>query len=189
MALTYSRMTNLGDAAPAFDLPVSNPDADGLEGSTRSLVQLADGKPLVVIFMCNHCPFVVHIEDAVVEVARTWLSKGVQFVGISSNDARQYPADSFENMARRAAEKRYPFPYLYDESQEIAVAYGAECTPDIFVYDSYLKLAYRGRFDGTRPGQGHPDGQDLVQALEELTTDGFVSMLQHPSMGCNIKWR
>ena len=189
MALTYSRMTNLGDAAPEFDLPVSNPDTDGREGFTRSLAQAADGKPLVVIFMCNHCPFVVHIENALVAVARAWMPKGVRFVGISSNDARMYPADSFENMARRASEKQYPFPYLYDESQEIAIAYGAECTPDIFVYDSHLKLAYRGRFDGTRPGQGQPDGRDLAQALKELTTDGSVSMPQNPSMGCNIKWR
>lgn len=188
MALTLSRMTELGSRAPSFDLPVSNPDVDGANGKTRSLDQVSAGKPLVVVFMCNHCPFVIHIEHALVDVARTWIAKGVQFVGISSNDVRQYPADSFENMASRAAQKQYPFPYLYDESQDVAKAYGAECTPDIFVYDRNLELAYRGRFDATRPGQGRASGQDLAQALEELTANGSVLMQQHPSMGCNIKW-
>lgn len=189
MALTYSRMTNLGSAAPKFELPTSNPEADKGAGGTRTLEQVADGKPLVIVFMCNHCPFVIHIEEALVQVARAWIPKGVQFVGISSNDVRNYPMDSFENMARRAAERQYPFPYLYDETQEVAVAYEAECTPDIFVYDSGLELVYRGRFDASRPGQGQADGQDLVQALEELMSDGSVSMTQHPSMGCNIKWK
>ena len=189
MALTLSRMTELGSDAPAFELPVSNPEADSLAGETRSLEQVADGKPVVVVFMCNHCPFVIHIEDALVKVARAWLSKGVQFVGISSNDANEYPQDSFDNMADRAASKEFPFPYLYDESQEVARAYGAECTPDIFVYNGDLKLVYRGRFDSSRPGSGIATGADLKQALEELQSQGSVEMPQYASMGCNIKWK
>ena len=189
MARTLSRMTALQSSAPVFDLPVCNPEVDGLNSDTRTLEQVAGDKPLVVIFMCNHCPFVVHIEDALVEVARTWSAKGVQFVGISSNDATQYPADSFANMARRAVSKGYPFPYLYDESQEVAQVYGAECTPDLFVYDTDRRLVYRGRFDATRPGLGRATGRDLSQALDELLTSGIISMPQHPSIGCNIKWK
>ncbi len=189
MGLTHSVMTDLGSRAPGFNLPVCNPDVDGDASVTRTLAKVAEGHPLVVVFMCNHCPFVVHIEDALVEVARTWLAKGVRFVGISSNDALQYPADSFKNMARRAAVKAYPFPYLYDESQEVARAYGAVCTPDFFVYDNSLHLAYRGRFDETRPGQGEATGSDLAQALDELLNNGVVTMPQLPSTGCNIKWR
>ena len=182
-------MTELGSRAPAFDLPICNPHVDDLDYRTRTLDQVADGQPLVVTFMCNHCPFVVHIEDALVKVARTWLAKGVRFAGISSNDVEQYPADSFENMTRRATAKAYPFPYLYDESQEVARAYGAVCTPDIFVYDNSLHLAYRGRFDETRPGQGRATGSDLAKALDELLNNGVVTMPQFPSMGCNIKWK
>ncbi len=186
MTLTESSMTMLGTSAPGFDLPVANPG-----GSERScsLQDFSDARALVVAFICNHCPFVVHIEGALVGVARRYLTRGVAFVGISANDAKKYPADSFANMARRAKERRYPFPYLYDESQEVARAYGAECTPDIFVYDADRLLAYRGRFDETHPGRGIPTGSDLRQALDELLSDGTVSMAQRPSMGCNIKWR
>ncbi len=186
MALTESVMPALGMPAPAFDLPVAN------AAYRESSVSLSDfdGAPcLVVAFLCNHCPFVVHIEDALLEVARRYQARGVAFVGISANDADQYPADSFENMARRAGEKDYPFPYLYDESQEVARAYGAVCTPDFFVYDKDRKLAYRGRFDATRPGMRAPTGTDICRALDELISSGSVSMEQRPSMGCNIKWK
>ncbi len=189
MAVTLSQMNALGAQAPTFDLPAANPQVDDRGGETRSLATYSDAEALVVVFMCNHCPYVVHVEDALLETARDYQGRGVQFVGISANDARQYPADSFDNMARRAQLKRYPFPYLYDATQEVARAYGAVCTPDFFVYDRARRLVYRGRFDETRPGQGTPTGRDLRQALDQLLESGAVSAEQFPSMGCNIKWR
>ena len=187
MALTYSQMIDLGAQAPEFDLPVSNPETVGSE--TLNLKRASDGKPLAIVFMCNHCPFVVHVEDALVEAARVCGERGVNLVGISSNDALQYPQDSFEAMGRRAQDKKYPFPYLYDESQSVAKAYGAECTPDFFLYDENLRLAYRGRFDESRPGIGQATGEEFLQAVDELLTLGVVTMPQRPSMGCNIKWK
>ena len=189
MARTHSTMPPLGTEAPAFDLPVANPAADDRSSDTRSLSDFDEAEVLVVVFMCNHCPYVVHIEEALSEVARRYQQQGVAFVGISANDAVQYPQDSFDKMAERAEQRDYPFPYLYDESQEIARAYGAVCTPDIFVYNADRRLAYRGRFDDTRPGQGTATGADLSQALDELLQNGTVSMEQVPSMGCNIKWK
>ena len=189
MALTYSEMTALGAEAPAFDLPAANPQVDDIGRATRRLDDYAEAEVLVVVFMCNHCPYVVHVEEALLEVARDYQGRGVRFVGISANDAQQYPADSFENMAQRAQQKNYPFPYLYDESQQVARAYDAVCTPDFFVYDGQRRLVYRGRFDETRPGQGTPTGHDLRQALDEFLGTGTVTMEQFPSMGCNIKWR
>ncbi len=189
MALTASLLITPGTAAPPFDLPVANPPADDPDRRTFSLDDFADAGALVVVFMCNHCPYVVHIEDALIRVARDYHARGVQFVGISANDADAYPADSFENMARRAREKDYPFPYLYDASQAVARAYGAVCTPDLFVYDRERRLVYHGGFDATRPGQGTPDGRDLRRALDELLTHGTVTSEQRPSMGCNIKWK
>lgn len=189
MALTHSVMIKLGSKAPAFELPVCNPKADGGPGTTRTLQDCMGPRGLVVVFMCNHCPFVVHIEDALVQLAGAYLKRGVGFVGISANDAEQYPADSFENMARRARDRAYPFAYAYDESQEVARAYDAVCTPDIFVYDTDCRLVYRGRFDETRPGQGVATGSDLARALDELLVDGAVTTEQFPSMGCNIKWK
>ncbi len=189
MAVTVSQMNKLGAEAPAFDLAAANPDVDDAGGQTRRLADYADAEALVVVFMCNHCPYVVHVEDALLATARDYQARGVQFVGISANDARQYPADSFENMARRAQQKRYPFPYLYDASQDVARAYGAVCTPDFFVYDADRRLVYRGRFDETRPGQGTPTGRDLRQALDQLLETGAVAAEQFPSMGCSIKWR
>jgi len=186
MALTESTMTALGTPAPSFSLPAANPES---RNGTYTLSSFADSEHLVVAFICNHCPFVIHVESALVDVARKYQANGVAFVGISANDARQYPADSFENMARRAKQKGYPFPYLYDESQAVARAYGAVCTPDFFVYDKDRRLAYRGRFDATRPGMGIATGADLSRALDELIAGGTVEMTQHPSMGCNIKWK
>lgn len=190
MALTESQMIDLGAPAPDFKLPVANPGADGLEGGYRSLADYPDAEAYVVVFTCNHCPYVQHIEDALVEVAEAYQAKGVQFVAVCSNDAERYPADAFERMAERARAKDFPFPYLHDESQHVAQAYGAQCTPDFFVYDADLKLAYRGRFDETRPNQGEAaHGGDLTQALDELLADGAVQTEQKPSMGCNIKWK
>ncbi len=189
MAITYSQMTELGAEAPPFDLPAANPSVDDIARATRRLDDYADAEALVIVFTCNHCPYVLHVEDALLEVARVYQGRGVPFVGICANDAEHYPDDSFENMARRAQQKRYPFPYLHDESQEVARAYGAECTPDFFVYDRARRLVYRGRFDETRPGQGTPTGRDLRQALDQLLDTGAVTMEQYPSMGCNVKWR
>lgn len=180
---------DLGHPAPDFSLPAANPGVDDRGGEARSLGDYDHAEALVVVFMCNHCPYVKHVEDALLEVAREYQSRGVQFVGICSNDAERYPDDSFENLAKRAREKDYPFPYLYDESQEVAQAYEAACTPDFYVFDQDRTLAYRGRFDETRPNQGEADGNDLRQALDELLETGTVSMDQAPSMGCNIKWK
>ena len=188
MALTYSIMKELGSAAPFFDLPAANPSADGLSGDRRSLDQYA-GAALVVVFTCNHCPFAKHVEDALIRSAATWADKDVQFVLISANDAGGYPEDSFDAMAARAAAKGYPFPYLYDESQEVAKAYGAVCTPDLFVYDRDRKLVYRGRYDETRPDMGVSTGKDLHDALDLLLSSGEVLAEQVPSIGCDIKWK
>lgn len=190
MALTYSQEIALGTEAPPFDLPVVNPEADGREKSTRSLEDFAEARAFVVVFTCNHCPYAQHIEDALVEVARAYQPKGVCFVAISANDPAQYPEDAPEEMARRARAKGYPFPYLFDETQEVARAYGALCTPDLYVFDAHRRLVYHGRFDDTRPGQGHrATGSDLRRALDELLRTGRVTGPQYPSMGCNIKWK
>jgi len=189
MALTESLMAELGKQAPSFELPITNPGVDDLHGGVRSLDDYEDAQAVVVIFMCNHCPYVKHIEDALVDVASAYQAKGVRFIGISANDAEKYPADSFERMTDRAKEKGFPFPYLYDETQEVARDYGALCTPDFFVHDENRALVYRGRFDETRPDQGDAHGGDLSQALDELLDHGSVEMEQHPSMGCNIKWK
>jgi peroxiredoxin len=189
MALTYSQMTALGTEAPPFDLPVANPQVDKIDRPTRCLEDYAEAEALVIVFMCNHCPYVVHVEEALLDVALSYQARGVVFVGISANDAEQYPQDSFERMAERTRQKKYPFPYLYDASQDVARAYGALCTPDFFIYDQDRHLVYRGRFDETRPRQGTATGHDLRQALDELLASGGITMAQHPSMGCNIKWK
>jgi len=189
MAVTESTMMELGHQAPSFTLPAANPDVDDRGGDTRSLEEYADADALVVVFMCNHCPYVKHLEDELLATAREYQDQGVQFIGICSNDAENYPDDSFDNMAKRAQAKNYPFPYLQDETQEVAQAYEAACTPDFYVFDADRELAYRGRFDETRPDGGEPHGGDLRQALDELLEAGDVTMEQHPSMGCNIKWK
>jgi len=189
MAVTESTMADLGSTAPDFSLPIANPEIDGREGITRSLSDYDDAEALVVVFMCNHCPYVKHIEDALVDVAAEYQEKGVQFVGICANNPETHPQDSFERMAERAKDKDYPFPYLQDESQDVAQEYTAACTPDFFVYDDDRELVYRGRFDETRPDQGEPHGRDLKAALDELLSTGEVTADQMPSMGCNIKWK
>ena len=182
-------MMELGHPAPDFSLPAVNPEVDDRGDERRSLTDYDDAEVLVVVFMCNHCPYVKHIEDALLDVARTYQQRSVQFVGICSNDAERYPDDSFDRLAERAQDKDYPFPYLQDETQEIAKAYEAACTPDIYIFDEDRTLVYRGRFDETRPDDGKPHGGDLRQALDELLETGEVTMEQHPSMGCNIKWK
>jgi peroxiredoxin len=189
MAVTESTMMELGRTAPSFTLPAANPDVDDRGDEHRSLEDYDAADALVVVFMCNHCPYVKHVEDELLAVAREYQEQGVQFVGICSNDPERYPDDSFESMAERAEAKDYPFPYLQDESQEVARAYEAACTPDFYVFDADRTLVYRGRFDETRPDQGTPHGGDLRQALDEVLTAGEVTMEQKPSMGCNIKWK
>lgn len=189
MALTYSEMIELGTTAPAFDLPVANPDVDGLPGATRHIEAYASAQALVVVFMCNHCPYVHAVEDRLIALANDYAPKQVQVIAISSNDVVAYPADSFENMTARAAQKGYPFPYLYDESQEVARAYGAVCTPDFFVFDAARALAYRGRLDDGRPSKPEVTQHDLRRALDDLLETGTVPSEQIPSMGCSIKWK
>jgi peroxiredoxin len=189
MAVTESTMMELGQTAPSFSLPAANPDVDDRGGTHRSLEDYDDADAFVVVFMCNHCPYVKHVEDELLAVAREYQEQGVQFIGICSNDPERYPDDSFESMAERAEAKDYPFPYLQDESQEVARAYEAACTPDFYVFDADRTLAYRGRFDETRPDEGTPHGGDLRQAIDEVLSSGEVTMEQKPSMGCNIKWK
>ena len=188
MARTYSDMVPLGTAAPGFDLPTANPSVDNHDGATRRLEDYADAEALVVVFICNHCPYVHAVEDRLVALAEDYAARGVAVVGISSNDAEAYPEDSFEEMTERAEAKSYPFPYLYDESQAVARAYDAVCTPDFFVYDRDRRLAYRGRLDDGRPGQ-EATTSDLRDALDALLDTGSVPGEQMPSMGCSIKWK
>jgi len=176
-------MMELGTTAPAFTLP------DTISGKELSLAGLKSDKATVVAFICNHCPYVHHINSKLVEVANAYQSRGVIFIAISSNDVTSHPQDSPALMTLTARKEGYSFPYLYDESQKVAKAYGAECTPDFFVFDGNMECAYRGRFDETRPNKGQPTGRDLSAALDAILTGKKVNADQQPSMGCNIKWR
>lgn len=179
-----STMQPLGTPAPSFEL------LDVTSGEQRSLADVAGTAATVVMFICNHCPYVKHVNSELVAVANDYAGRGVGFVAISSNDAEQYPDDGPDRMAEVAAELGYPFPYLYDETQEVARAYGAVCTPDLFVYDADLALTYRGRLDASTPGNGQPlTGADLRAALDALIAGRPVDGDQVPSMGCSIKWR
>ena len=184
MALTPSTMLGLGTAMPDFRLPNTHP---GQGGETVERADLA-GQPVVVVFTCNHCPYAVHVEPRLIELARHWRQRGVATVAISSNDARAYPQDGPDEMAERAARLGYPFPYLYDETQETARAFDAACTPDFYLFDADHRLAYRGRLDDSRPGTT-PTTSDLDDAVRQLLAEGEVTGEQVPSMGCNIKWR
>lgn len=186
MAVTYSEMISLGAPAPEFELPDANP----LTGRDRfALNDVKDARLVLVVFTCNHCPYVQHIEPALTALASSYDAADVAFVAISSNDSDRYPADSFDAMRERARMRRFPFPYLFDESQEVARAYGAVCTPDFFLFDDARRLIYRGRFDDTRPGKGTAHGGDLRQAIDQALKQGNVTLEQHPSMGCSIKWK
>ena len=176
-------MRELGSPMPTFALP------DTISGDVFSTGSLAD-ELVVVAFICNHCPFVVHLKTALAEFGRRCKTQGVRMLAISSNDAQAYPADGPEQMAIDAATFAYPFPYLYDQSQEVAKAFDAACTPDFFVFDRQAKLAYRGQFDDSRPGNGKPiTGADLQAAVDALVSGSLPSSDQKPSIGCNIKWR
>ena len=184
MSFTESNMLPLGSEAPPFVLP------DTVSGETIRLQDIAGENATVVMFICNHCPYVVHVNSEIVRVANDYNTKGVSFVAISSNDVENYPQDGPELMKLHAQKEKYPFPYLYDESQNVARAYDAACTPDFYVFDKDLRLAYRGRLDDSRPNSGTPlTGRDLRDALDAMLTGNAVSEKQYPSGGCNIKWK
>ncbi len=183
MARTPSNMVPLGTKAPDFKLP------DTVSGRRLTLDDVKGDKATVVMFICNHCPFVKHVNKGIVALANDYKDKGVGFVAISSNDIVNYPEDSPELMKKTAAQEGYPFPYLYDDSQEVAKAYDAACTPDFYIFDSDLKLVYRGQLDDSRPGNDIPvTGKDMRAALDAILNNKPVSKDQKPSIGCNIKW-
>lgn len=183
MVKTASTMKKLGTPAPDFRLR-------NVDGRMVGLSDFRDKPALLVIFMCNHCPFVKHVADGLAQLGRDYLPKGVAIVGINSNDASSYPQDSPEQMVHEAEQRGYPFPYLFDETQEVAKAYGAACTPDFFLYDKGRKLVYRGQLDASRPGNNIPvTGTDLRAALDALLAGQPLPEKQIPSIGCNIKWR
>ncbi|MDQ3557042.1 MAG: thioredoxin family protein [Gemmatimonadota bacterium] len=183
MARTPSTMIPLGTPAPPFRLPDT-------EGGTVSLEDARGAPALLVMFICNHCPFVQHVRDELAALGRDYAPRGVAIVAISSNDAEAYPQDGPEAMRREREEARYDFPYLYDESQEVARAYRAACTPDFFLFYADLRLAYRGQLDDSRPGNRIPvTGRDLRAALDATLEGKPVPGEQKPSLGCNIKWK
>lgn len=182
MVKTASTMLPLGTSAPDFSLL-------NVDGSSVSLGDFADSKGLLVIFICNHCPFVIHLREAIAKFADEYQTQGLAVVGISSNDVGTHPDDSPEKMKEEAANAGYNFPYLYDESQEVAKAYKAACTPDFFLFDADKALVYRGQFDSSRPGNDQPvTGADLRAAADAVLSGSEVSAEQTPSLGCNIKW-
>ncbi len=184
MALTPSSMLPLGTSAPDFRLP------DTVSGKPLALAELKSDKATLVMFICNHCPYVKHVQHELVRLAKDYRPKGVAFVAISSNDARSYPEDAPDKMKAVAQRLAYPFPYLYDETQAVAKAYQAACTPDFYLFNAALKLVYRGRLDGATPGNEVPvTGHDLRAALDAALAGRAPNPEQKPSMGCNIKWR
>ncbi len=187
MARTESTMLELGTAAPGFTLPNTNPVYGG---ETVSLEDCAGARALLVAFICNHCPYVVHIKSAFSAFASEMAEEGLAVIAISANDASGYPQDGPEAMAEESRTHGYTFPYLYDEDQHVAQAYRAACTPDFFLFDAERKLVYRGQFDDSRPANGQPvTGEDLRTAVRATLAGESVDAAQKPSMGCNIKWK
>ncbi|MBL7805950.1 MAG: thioredoxin family protein [Saprospiraceae bacterium] len=185
MAYTESNMLPLGTLAPDFSLP------DTQSGKVVSLRELASPKATVVMFLCNHCPYVLYINPEIVRIVEEYSRQGVSFVGISSNDAESYPDDAPDKMNEHARAVGYTFPYLYDESQTVARAYDAACTPDFYVFDGDLRLVYRGQLDSSRPKRNPlpPTGEDLRAALDAVLAGRTPDGVQRPSGGCNIKWK
>jgi thiol-disulfide isomerase/thioredoxin len=179
-------MLPLRTPAPRFEL------IEPLTGKHRTFEELAEGNHGVVIaFICVHCPYVIHLRDRLLEVAREYQARGIQFAAICANDPENYPQDAPEKIAEEAREHAYPFPYLHDDTQEVAKAYRAACTPDFYLFDEHRKLVYRGQFDSSRPGNHQPvTGDDLKAAMDALLAgDPIRADAQRPSVGCNIKWK
>ena len=183
MARTPSQMLPLGTRAPAFNLPDAN-------GAMHSLDDAAGSRAFLVMFICNHCPFVQHVADELARLGRDYQDKGVAVFAINSNDVDNYPADGPEKMKEEAAARGYTFPYLLDADQTVATAYEASCTPDFYLFDAERRLVYRGQLDGSRPGNDvSVDGRDLRAALDAVLAGNPVRAEQVPSLGCNIKWK
>lgn len=184
MAQTPSNMLPLGTKAPNFIL------LDTISDKRVSLKDLKGKKATVIMFICNHCPFVIHINETLVSLADIYTKKGISFIAISSNDVLKYPQDGPDKMKIHAEIEKYPFPYLYDETQEVAKAYDAACTPDFYVFKEDLKLVYRGQLDASRPGNGIAvTGNDLKNAMDCILEEKDNKEVQKPSIGCNIKWK
>jgi peroxiredoxin len=177
-------MAELGSAAPDFRLP------DVVTNKTVSRGEVAGSKGMLAMFICRHCPFVKHVQDELAKLGRDYAKSGVGIVAISANDESGFPEDSPANLAKMSRELGFTFPYLYDETQDVARAYDAQCTPDFFLYDGQRRLVYRGQLDDSRPGNGQPvTGKDLRAALDALITGTPMPKDQRPSIGCNIKWK
>lgn len=185
MAYTESNMLPLGTKAPDFNLP------DSVRGEMVSLRYVASPKGTVVMFLCNHCPYVLHVNEEIVRLAKAYQARGISFVAINSNDANAYPDDAPDKMAEQARSVGYTFPYLYDEDQSVARAYAAACTPDFYVFDGQLQLVYRGQLDASRPKRNPVPvtGEDLRAALDAVLAGKAPNSVQRASGGCNIKWK
>jgi peroxiredoxin len=184
MATEALNNTLLGSTAPDFSLP------DVVTGGMVSLANLPPAKALLIMFICRHCPYVVHVREEILRIARDYQPKGVWFVAICSNDAAKYPDDAPEKLREMAVEHQFPFPVLHDETQQIARTYDAQCTPDFFLYDPRRRLAYRGRLDESTPGNGLPaTGAEMRNALDAVLAGLGAPAVQKPSIGCSIKWK
>ena len=183
MAKTLSTMLELGTSLPKFNLKST-------QGENHAFPQESKDKPVLVMFICNHCPYVIHVIDSLVSLVKGFQSQGVVTIAISSNDIENYPADDPKKMAALATDKKFTFPYLFDEDQSVAKTFRAACTPEFYLFDKDHKLVYRGQMDASRPGNGIPvTGKDLTGAVEKLLAGQAISQEQIPSMGCNIKWK
>ena len=184
MALTESKNLSIGTIAPNFEL------LNTRDNKTVNLSEVKGLKGTAIFFICNHCPFVVHVNEELIKLANDYSKKGISFIAISSNDANKYPQDGPEKMKTHAEKVGYPFPYLFDETQEVAKAYDAACTPDLYLFDDELKLVYHGQLDDSRPGNEKPlTGKDFRNAINNLLDQKFPIENQKPSIGCNIKWK
>lgn len=184
MARTESNMLALGTMAPPFSL------LDTISNKKIQLQDMTGTSGTVIMFICNHCPFVIHVNPEISKIANDYIAKGIAFIAISSNDVINYPQDGPSLMKEHAIKNEYSFPYLYDETQEVAKAYDAACTPDFYLFDAHLKLAYRGQLDNSRPGNSIPlSGNELRNAIKALLESKPISKDQRPSIGCNIKWK
>ena len=184
MARTESKMLPLGTKAPDFEL------IDTVDDTNKTLKSLKGINGTVIMFICNHCPFVKHVNQEISNLAKDYKSKGIGFIAISSNDIENYPQDGPDFMKQNAIDQDFIFPYLYDQTQEVAKAYNAACTPDFYLFDEDTKLVYRGQLDDSRPGNDIPvNGRDLRQAIDALLNNEASNSTQKPSIGCNIKWK